>query len=280
MAMTDRLQSLFQHFAVSARTFNVGTLCGINAVENDGEHGQLHLVRWGEVEVRYGRNVTRVREPSLLLFPRPLAHRFITDRERGADLVCAHLGFEGGAGNPIANSLPPFLCLPLKQLHGSEAVLELMFAEAANHYCGRQALLDRLFEVVLIQVLRHLMESGATRAGMLTGLSHPQLRKAIVAMHEEPQKEWSLQQLAGASGMSRSVFANAFRDTVGMTPGAYLQRWRIGLAQKALLRGESLKHIAQDVGYGSEAALSRAFKAQAGKSPREWRRQQPDAAAH
>jgi hypothetical protein len=198
MAMTDRLQSLFQHFAVSARTFNVGTLCGINAVENDGEHGQLHLVRWGEVEVRYGRNVTRVREPSLLLFPRPLAHRFITDRERGADLVCAHLGFEGGAGNPIANSLPPFLCLPLKQLHGSEAVLELMFAEAANHYWGRQALLDRLFEVVLIQVLRHLMESGTTRAGMLTGLSHPQLRKAIVAMHEEPQKEWSLQQLAGA----------------------------------------------------------------------------------
>jgi AraC-like DNA-binding protein len=272
--MTDRLQALFEHFAVSARTFNAGALCGINTVENDGTHGQLHLVRWGDVEVRYGRNVARVREPSLLLFPRPLAHRFITDEQRGADLVCAHLRFEGGAGNPIAASLPPFLCLPLAQLRGSEAVLELLFAEASAHYCGRQALLDRLFEVVLIQVLRHLMESGQARAGMLTGLSHPQLRKAIVAIHEEPQKEWSLEQLGARSGMSRSVFANAFRDTVGMTPGAYLQRWRIGLAQQALLRGQSLKHIAQDVGYGSEAALSRAFKAQSGKSPRAWRKLQ------
>jgi AraC-like DNA-binding protein len=92
-------------------------------------------------------------------------------------------------------------------------------------------------------------------------------------MHDEPHKEWSLEDLAAVCGMSRSVFANCFRDTVGATPGAYLQRWRVGLAQKALLAGKSLKLIAQDVGYGSEAALSRAFKAQSGHSPREWRKQ-------
>ena len=63
-----------------------------------------------------------------------------------------------------------------------------------------------------------------------------------------------------------------------MTPGVYLQRWRVGLAQKALLQGKSLKLIAQDVGYGSEAALSRAFKAQSGMSPREWRSGQREAA--
>ncbi len=77
--------------------------------------------------------------------------------------------------------------------------------------------------------------------------------------------------------MSRSVFANTFRDTVGCTPGLYLQRWRIGLTQKALLQDRSIRLIAQDVGYGSEAALSRAFKAQAGKSPREWRNAQKKA---
>jgi AraC-like DNA-binding protein len=71
--------------------------------------------------------------------------------------------------------------------------------------------------------------------------------------------------------MSRSVFANAFRDTVGCTPGAYLQRWRIGLAEQALRRGRTLALIADEVGYGGEAALSRAFKAQTGLSPRRWR---------
>jgi AraC-like DNA-binding protein len=270
--MPDRLQALLSHFAVSARTFQAGALCGINSLEGDGPYGQLHLVRRGEVEVRHGRaKAVYITEPSLLLYPRPMAHRFITDAERGADFVCANLSFEGGSANPIAAALPPFVCLPLKRLQGSEAVLELLFSEALATNCGRQAMLDRLFEVVLIQVLRQLMESKQTQVGMLAGLAHPKLRLAIIKMHEEPQKEWSLEELASVCGMSRSAFANGFRDAVGVTPGGYLQKWRVGLAQRALLQGKSLKLIAQDVGYGSEAALSRAFKAQSGLSPRAWR---------
>ena len=273
--MADRLQALLSHFAVSAHTFNAGALCGITALDGEGPHGRLHLVRHGDVEVRHGRKLAaRINEPSLLLCPRPMAHRFITDPKVGADFVCANLSFDGGNANPIAAALPAFVCLPLSKLQGSEAVLELLFVEANAAYCGRQAMLDRLFEVVLIQVLRHLMESGQTRVGMLAGLGHPKLRLAIVAMHDRPEKEWSLEDLATEAGMSRSVFANSFREAVGVTPGSYLQGWRIGLAQKALVHGKSLKHIAQDVGYGSEAALSRAFKAQAGKSPREWRASQ------
>jgi AraC-like DNA-binding protein len=272
--MVDRLQALLSHFTVSARTFQAGTLCGINGLDGEGSLGQLHLIRSGDVEVRHGQAVAaKIREPSLLLYPRPMAHRFIAD-DRGADFVCANLHFEGGNANPIAAALPPFVCLPLSRLQGSEAVLELLFAEAVATHCGRQAMLDRLFEVVLIQVLRQLMEAGQTRVGMLAGLAHAQIRKAIVKMHEEPQKDWSLEQLAAASGMSRSAFANSFRVTVGTTPGVYLQKWRIGLAQKALLAGRSLKLVAQDVGYGSEAALSRAFKAVSGQSPRDWRKEQ------
>jgi len=273
--MTDRLQALLSHFSVNARTFQAGALCGINALDGDGPFGQLHLIRSGDVEVRHAKGKPlRINEPSLLLYPRPMAHRFITDEVRGADFVCANLSFEGGAANPIAAALPPIVCLSLRQLHGSEAVLELLFTEAGAHNCGRQALLDRLFEVVLIQVLRQLMESGQTRVGMLAGLAHPQLRKAIVAIHEQPEREWSLEELGRTSGMSRSSFANSFRDAVGVTPGTYLQRWRVGLAQKALLDGKSLKTIALEVGYGSEAALSRAFKTLSGKSPREWRTMQ------
>ena len=270
--MADRLAALMAHFPVSAQVFNAGPLCGINTVEDPSGRGQLHLVRDGAVEVQFVRESLRVARPSLLLFARPLAHRFVTDPERGADMVCAHLAFEGGPGNPIAASLPPLVCLPLDEVAGAAPVLGLLFEEAFEQRCGRIALVERLFEVVMIQVLRQLMERDGIRAGMLSGLAHPRLRGALVAMHDAPARDWTLDALANEAGMSRSVFAAAFRDTVGSTPGQYLQEWRIGLAQQALRRGRPLKAVAADVGYGSEAALSRAFKAQTGRSPREWKK--------
>lgn len=275
--MADRLAALMAHFPVSAQVFNTGALCGLNTVQSDGIHGQLHLVRSGGVEVQYGSESLTIEHPSLLLFPRPLTHRFITDEARGADMVCANLSFEGGATNPIAAALPDVICLPLRDIDGAEPVLELLFDEARVQRCGHVALVERLFEVVMIQVLRELMETGRVQGGLLSGLAHPRLRNALVAMHEAPVREWTLDDLAKVAGMSRSVFATTFRNIVGITSGQYLQSWRVRLAQKALRRGRPLKMIAAEVGYGSEAALSRAFKAQIGQSPRQWKTTPPAA---
>ncbi|WP_213662348.1 AraC family transcriptional regulator [Stutzerimonas stutzeri] len=275
--MADRLAALMTHFPMRAQVFNTGPLCGINTLQSDGVHGQLHLVRRGEVEVRYGRETLHVTQPSLLLFPRPLTHRFITAPGCEVDMVCANLAFEGGSANPIASALPDLVCLPLEAVWGAEPVLSLLFEEAFEQRCGRVALVERLLEVVMIQVLRQLMESGEVNGGLLSGLAHPRLRNALVAMHETPAKEWTLEELAGVAGMSRSVFATTFRETVGVTPGQYLQGWRVRLTQKALRRGRPLKMIATEVGYGSEAALSRAFRAQTGRSPREWKKQLAEA---
>ncbi|WP_278361941.1 AraC family transcriptional regulator [Stutzerimonas kunmingensis] len=275
--MADRLAALMTHFPMRAQVFNTGPLCGINTLQSDGAHGQLHLVRRGEVEVRYGRETLHVTQPSLLLFPRPLTHRFITAPGCEVDMVCANLAFEGGSANPIASALPDLVCLPLDQVWGAEPVLSLLFEEAFEQRCGRVALVERLLEVVMIQVLRQLMESGEVNGGLLSGLAHPRLRNALVAMHETPAKEWTLEELAGVAGMSRSVFATNFRETVGVTPGQYLQGWRVRLTQKALRRGRPLKMIATEVGYGSEAALSRAFRAQTGLSPRGWKKQLAEA---
>jgi AraC-like DNA-binding protein len=273
--MADRLEALLERFSVRAQMFHAGTLCGINDLAPEGDVGQLHLIRQGTVAVHHhGASELHITVPSLLLYPRPRAHRFVTDATAGADLTCANLRFEGGSANPVAATLPAFVCLPLEQVGGADAVLALIFEEAFEQRCGRRALLDRLFEVVMIQVLRHLMDTGQTQVGMLAGLAHPRLRLALVAMHERPAQDWSLDALAAQAGMSRSVFANAFRETVGCTPGAYLQGWRVSLVQQALRRGRSLKLIADDVGYGSESALSRSFKASVGLSPREWKQAQ------
>ncbi|HTF96538.1 MAG TPA: AraC family transcriptional regulator [Cellvibrio sp.] len=273
--MVDRLAALLGHFSVSARTFQSGPLCGVNALDGTDPNGQLHLIKDGEVEVYQGNKLAlHIQEPSLLFYPRPTPHRFVTEPTRGADFVCSHISFAGGAANPILNALPECVCFPLARLPGSVPVLTLLFTEAEARYCGRQAMLDRLFEVLLIQVLRQLMEDGSARVGLLAGLTHPQLRRAIVAIHEAPEQDWKVEDLAARAGMSRSVFSNEFREAVGETPAAYLQRWRIGLVQKWLQQGRSLKLIAEEAGYGSESALSRAFKAQSGYSPKEWLRAQ------
>jgi len=277
---TDRLESLLHRFPVRARLFHAGALCGITNFARSEDGGQMHLVRAGTLEVlNPGHPPLQIDTPSLLFYPRPVARRFITDTHQGAELVCAQLHFDTGAANPIVGALPDVLLVPLDRIDGSGAILNLLFDEAFGDHCGRAALVDRLFEIVLIQLLRHLMETNQIRGGMLAGLSHPKLRKALVAMHEQPQRDWSLETLAECASMSRSIFAAAFRAAVGCTPGAYLQNWRVRLTQQALMQGRLLKMIAADVGYASEAALSRAFKAQCGMTPREWKTLAPKQAA-
>lgn len=273
--MVDRLAALLGHFSVSARTFQTGPLCGINVLDGSLPYGQLHLLKSGSAEVWHGNTKVHCLEgPTLLFYPRPMAHRFVTDKERGAEFVCAHIEFEGGSANPLASALPTCVCIPLSQLPDSVPVLTLLFAEAEATNCGRQAMLNRLFEVLLIQLLRQLMESGSANVGLLAGLAHLQLRRAIVAIHEAPATHWSVESLAALAGMSRSVFANQFRDALGETPAGYLQRWRIGLVQKWLKNGQPLRLIAEEAGYSGESALSRAFKSQCGISPKAWLKQQ------
>jgi AraC-like DNA-binding protein len=276
---TDRLAALFTHFAVSARTFHVGALCGVNSLGTEEGLGQLHLVRDGRVEV-FHRNAQplRVEEPCLLLYPRPVPRRFVTDASAGADMVCADLRFEGGSANPVLAALPDFMAIPLAQLAESAPVLALLFAEASAHKCGRQKMLDSLFEVLLVQVLRELMEQRQVSSGMLAGMAHPKLRHALTSMHDHPARAWPLEDLAAEAGMSRTTFANSFREVVGVTPGQYLQTWRLGLAQKLVLQGTAMRHVADAVGYADEAALSRAFKAHTGLSPRDWRKRQAEVA--
>lgn len=268
----DRLQSLLQPLSLRARLFHSGPLCGLNTFDGDGPTGQLHLVRRGPLEAWHGdaSQPERIDVPSLLLYPRPLAHRFRTDDAVGADMACAHVEFTGNARATLARALPAVVVLPLEAVPQAHGVLDLLFEEAFAQRCGRQAVVDRLFEVVLVLVVRALLERGQAEQGVLAGLAHPRLRHALVGMHDAPADAWSLPRLCEAAGMSRSHFAATFARVVGMPASEYLARHRMGLAQQALLRGRPLNLVADDVGYGSPAALSRAFSAACGMSPRAW----------
>lgn len=269
----DRFDEFFTRLRLSAHVFFTDRLCGIaDFVREDGP-GHLHLLRQGRVAVdRPAGGTIQLEAPAALLFARPSRHRLIGD-SAGADLVCAEIDL-GGAANPFRRGLPPFLWLPLGGAEPHLAtVLAMLFAEAAERRSGRQAVLDRLAEVTLIHLLRHAIACEPGRSGLLAGLAHPQLARALTAMHARPAEDWSLERLAEVAGLSRSGFAALFHRLVGQPPGHYLAAWRLSLAHEALAAGQPVKTVAREIGYRSPAALSRAFARHFGRPARRVRPQ-------
>jgi AraC-like DNA-binding protein len=270
----DRLSLLLQRFSLSAGVFYAGNLCGIHAFDRDPVHGHVHLIRRGPVRLtEVPESAQWIDQPTLVFMPRPDAHRLITDEREGADVVCANVVFGAGGRNPITDSLPGVVCVPLAELPGAEALLSLLDEEAFTPRCGRQAALDRLCELLLIRLLRHCMDEGITQGGALAGLSDDKLSKALLAVHERPAHGWTLETMAGQAGMSRARFAHHFRKVLGQTPADYLASWRMSVAQGLLRAGRPLKHVAMDVGYGSTSAFARVFERKVGQLPSVWMRQ-------
>jgi AraC-like DNA-binding protein len=269
----DPLAPLLTYFSARARLFFTGNLCGHVTFSDAKGVGYLHLLRAGETRLHDGTGYsTTLSEPTLLFYSRPLTHWFDPDAGAGADLACASVDFENKAFNPIALALPPRFQCSLSELEDARPVLAVLFAEAFTNRPARQEVLNRLFEVVLIELLRITVARGLHASGFLRGLAHPQLSKALTAIHSDPAREWTLETLADSSGMSRSAFAAAFKQEVGETPGDYLTRWRITAAQALLRAGTPLKSVAERVGYASQAGFLRAFKLVVGTSPTVWRR--------
>ncbi len=127
---------------------------------------------------------------------------------------------------------------------------------------------------MLIQALRfYVADESHRRSGWLLALGDKQLSQALYCMHRQPGHPWTLQQLAETVGMSRSLFASRFKQTVGTSPMEYLTRWRMLLASRRLENsGDLLAEIASSLGYESESAFGKAFKRVMGCSPRHYKR--------
>lgn len=267
----DRLSSLLTHFGMSAGLYHSGELCGVAAFETADQVGYIHVLREGSMTLRLEDNSeVKLTEPTVMVFPRPYRHRMIASESEHARLVCATLRFSGGANNPLAAALPDVLLLPVAEAPILDGALGWLFEEALAGYCGREAVMGRLFELLIVQMLRHLMASQTMTSGMMAGLADLRLARAMTLMHAEPERAWSVAELAAESNMSRASFAASFRLVVGQTPADYLTSWRISLAQKRLREGRPIALIADEVGYESPSALARAFRRKTGTSPREW----------
>lgn len=278
----DRLSGLLTHFRVHAELHHSGALCGLQHFDAADGHGYLHVLRKGHLRISHPSAKKEaspvpasvdITEPTLLLYARPFTHRFHNPPREGSDFTCARLKFDGGTLHPLARALPPFMAIPLQRVSGLSETLALLFAEADHVRCGRRMMADRLFEVVVLQLLRWLLDHPhdvGIRPGLITGLSDPRLARILVSMHDEPGRGWTLDSMAACAGMSRTSFANAFKEVLGVPPAEYLLDWRMALAQSQLREGRAIKQMALELGYANPSAFTRAFTARLGLSPREW----------
>ncbi|MDR7223105.1 AraC family transcriptional regulator [Aminobacter aminovorans] len=146
-------------------------------------------------------------------------------------------------------------------------LVRLVGEEASRQDAGRDLVLGRLVEILLIEALRANRTKGSP-PGFLSGLSDARISAAIRQMHGDPQRPWTVAELAGEAGLSRSAFFDRFTRTVGLRPMEYLLAWRMALARKLLgTKDIALDEVARQVGYGSASTFSTAFSRHVGQSP-------------
>lgn len=193
-------------------------------------------------------------------------------------LAGGHFVLTGSHAEILLRSLPPIV--HIRKESDKAAMrwsLERMKEELRDPQPGGSLIAQQLAYMMLVQALRlHLADyaDGAGRGvGWLFALADKQMRAAITCMHDDPGHPWTLQNLAERVGMSRSIFALKFKETVGATPMEYLTRWRMLLAGDRLKNsGDSISVIASSLGYESESAFGKAFRRVMGSSPRQYSR--------
>jgi len=186
--------------------------------------------------------------------------------------VGGHFTFTGQHAGILLGVLPPIVHI---QKESDKAAmrwsLERMMQELREPQPGGFLVAQQLAYLMLVQALRlHMAEGLKGGVGWLFALADKQMSAAIHCMHNDPAHRWTLQELAGRAGMSRSTFALKFKQTVGESPMEYLTRWRMLLAADKLTNTrDSISAIALSLGYESESAFSTAFKRVMGCSPRQ-----------
>ncbi|KEQ18458.1 AraC family transcriptional regulator [Endozoicomonas numazuensis] len=272
----DKLSSILNQLSFSTGVFYTGQLCGLGTFEGEKAQssGHIHLLKQGVLETREsGKAPVIFDEPTLIFYPRPLPHTIKAEKESNTEVVCAEIHYGAGPSNPLANSLPSMINIPINQDRRFKETVEWLFEEAFDSKCARQLVMDRLCEILIVQLLRHVINHRQVDVGLLAGLADSRLARAMEAIHKEPGKNWSLVELAELATMSRSRFSAHFKEVNGQTPGDYIATWRVEVAKTHLKKGKRVGWVANEVGYENTSTLARIFRSRTGISPKEWQKQ-------
>ncbi len=194
-------------------------------------------------------------------------------------LFCGFLGCDVRPFNPLLAALPQRIHCSNRNPACNERLnhfYRMAVAESNGQRIGGESVIAKLSELLFIELVRMYLESlPREQTGWLAGLRDRHVGRALALLHAEPARPWTLDDLSGEVGLSRSALADRFTGFVGMPPMQYLAKWRMQVASGLLTSGQgNIARIAVDVGYDSEAAFSRAFKKIVGMPPAAWRKNQ------
>jgi AraC family transcriptional activator of mtrCDE len=191
-------------------------------------------------------------------------------------LVCGHFEFDRDIEHPFIEALPKFIHVSdseQRQFSWLENAIKIILQETDSGNPGAEVVVERLAEVLFIQLIRSYIISRGDQEGFLAALNDRDISNALKLMHSMPQEPWTLVNISKKIGMSRSSFAERFKKFVGTTPMDYLTKWRMQRARDLLTNSDmSLGSISRKIGYTSEPAFNRAFKKRFNKTPGALRR--------
>lgn len=266
----------------------------------------FHFIEHGTAWVRtLGAIPIQVKQGDMVLLPHGTGHIFsdtvdtpavavgeIIDRhfdratsllEYGGDgassrIVGGLFHFEGGSLAAVMAALPVVVHISNeggKTPDWLDAIAHFLVKESHEVEPGSSLMISRLIDLLVIRTLRTWAAQQARPSSWLGGLGEERIGRVLSAIHAAPYRDWSVRDLADIAAMSRSIFAERFTARVGEAPLHYVKRWKLTLAADMLATGGlRVTQAAQRTGYNSDAAFSRAFKAQFGYPPSEVRGRQ------
>lgn len=227
------------------------------------------------------RSMARPPDPDTEIYARAAARgRPCTFVDLGGDgascrFVCGYFGLPGSVFHPLFEALPDLTVLSLDAVKWRMLAQMVEVATKAQSLPDSEGLIitERLAEALFVDALQKMLGTGMdARPGLLAGLQDARISRALAMIHGQYAGALTLEILANAAGLSRSAFAERFRDLVGTTPARYLQRWRIQVAAEHLSQTDgTIQTLAAAVGFTSETSFFRAFKRETGMTPMEWR---------
>lgn len=266
----DALTHLFHHFHFQTHLFFSGDLCHRGQF-NEANTGYLHFIRSGTCLLNeYHQPPIKIEQASIVLSPSGIQHSIQPLEKSGVDIFCISFDFGKGILNPLTYTLHNTVILPLQDNTYLSSIADCIAKELVSESCGKQIAVHYLSAYFVVLIMRHCLTHKKIHSGLLLGLSDERLAKVLPIIHQHPEQQWNIAQMAQLAHMSRSRFNDHFKKVLGISPLVYLTNWRMAVAQNKMRQKIPLSIIAEQVGYQHLGTLSQVFKRHVGISPSEW----------
>ncbi len=288
----DVLSDVLQLLRLKAHVYFYANFCGAWSISSpNSNQAKFHIVERGTcwLHMADGGEPITLRSGDLVFFAtnarhiitespvKPdyeLAAGIIFDKDNSGPttrIICGNFDFESNLMNPILSTLPDVVHIQSNDPTNTiqlESLMRFIYLETESDTLGATAVVDKLCDVLFVQIIRSWLNKNQSQQGFLAALADPQLHQALKQFHAKPGEIWTVGSLARQAGMSRSAFAKRFQTIMAKTPMDYVAHWRMQCAYELLITtNKSMAQLAEMFSYQSEASFRKAFKHHIGLTP-------------